>query len=132
MNITPCLCLAGVTLLAGTALARGPTATPPNGNVPPESSKVFKQPPTAVPTAPTAVTPATGLRLDAEPLSQRQYQDLAQGVVTPPLAERLALFSHNVGRTLRVSAIGAPVAPMMGESRSHQEQVRVPVVSVTW
>jgi hypothetical protein len=133
MNTKPCLLIAGLSLLAGAAFASDPAGYRPARTDPAKASPVFRQPtspPAPVDTAaPNAPAPP---RISSQPLSSRQYQTLNQGVVTPALAERRALYQKDVGPRLRVNAIGAPVSPMMGETRSEQGQARVPLLSLTW
>lgn len=127
MNSKPCLWIAGCVLLAASALASGPAVTPPasrNAPVPPPAFRAQGGPP-----APTYVPPA---QLNARPLSRQQRLDVQRGMVTPPLAERRALYVKDLGHGVRLNVVGAPVEPMMGETRTGKQQVRVPLIGLSW
>jgi hypothetical protein len=125
MNARPSLLAAGLGLIAGwgaLAAVAAPKATAPL----PPSVPAFD--PRTGPAAPAAADS----QVNAQPLSPRQYRSLRDDLATPPMAERPALFSRNIGHGMQVQAIGRPLDPLPGESRGNQHQVRVPLLTVAW
>lgn len=128
MNTKPCLIAAGLCLLAGSVAASGPSAVNPAGTV----SSPMPQQAQPAPPGPQANPPSFPSQTNPPPLTNREYQDLRAGVTAPPLAERRALYTQNLGHGLQLQAIGAPLPPIYGETKGSRDQVRVPVLSLAW
>ena len=120
----PRIIAAGFSLLAGPLFAGGPWASPPPTR---NLQSPSRPPPPAVAAAPVGAPDAT-----APALTTRQYQDLQAAVTTPPLAERQALYTQNIGHGVKVQAIGAPLPPIFGESPAESRQVRIPLIGIAW
>jgi hypothetical protein len=83
--------------------------------------------------ATTLIPPAAPLpAYDLQSLPDRTYRELDESVAVRKLLAPCVLFTRDFRDSVQLQALGAPIAPVTGESESEQHQARFPLFIVAW
>jgi hypothetical protein len=79
-------------------------------------------------TPPSAPMPA----YDLQSLPDRTYRELDESVAVRKLLAPCVLFTRDFRDSVQLQALGAPIAPVPGESDSERHQARFPLFILAW